>query len=238
MLFRSRVKRFFMQGSELFRISFAGKPLKCVSPTHANSLLEEVHGGSSGEHEEGRKLYQKLLDLGYYWPSMEVDDTHHARKCYPCQVHGNAIHAPAVGLYSINTPWPFQTWAFDMIGPINPSSKGYIWILAATECFTKWVEAIPLKKAISPTVANFIKENIICRFGIPKRILSNNVTPFINTSVRELLTLYDVDHVKSIPYYPKGNGQAEATNKTLLKVLSRMVHEDTKMWSDALPVAL
>ena len=61
-----RVKRFFMYGSELIRISFVGKPLKCVSPTHANSLLEEVHGGSSGEHEGGRKLYQKLLDLGYY----------------------------------------------------------------------------------------------------------------------------------------------------------------------------
>ena len=47
-----------------------------------------------------------------------------------------------------------------------------------------------------------------------------------------------MDHVKSTPYYPKGNGQAEATNKTLLKVLSRMVHKDTKMWSDALLVAL
>ena len=104
-----RVKRFFMQGSELFRISFAGKHLKCVSPTHANSLLEEVHGGSSGEHEGGRKLYQKLLDLRYYWPSMEADTTNHARKCYPCQVYGNAIHALAVELHSINTPWPFHT---------------------------------------------------------------------------------------------------------------------------------
>ena len=45
-----RVKRFFIQVSELFKISFAGKPLKCVSPTHANSLLKKVHGGSSGEH--------------------------------------------------------------------------------------------------------------------------------------------------------------------------------------------
>ena len=81
----------------------------------------------------------------------------------------------------------------------------------------KWVEAIPLKNATGPVVANFIKKNIICRFGIPKRILSNNGTLFINSNVRELLALYDVDHVKSSPYYPKGNDQVEATNKTLLK---------------------
>ena len=168
---------------------------------------------------------------------MEVDATHHARKCYPCQVHGNAIHALAVELHSINTSWPFHTWAFDLIGPIILSFKGYTWILATTKCFTKWVEAIPLKKATGPTVANFIKENIICRFGIPRRILLDNGTFFINTSVRESLALYDVDHVKSTPYYPKGNGQVETTKKTLLKVLSRMVYEDTKMWSDALHVA-
>ena len=125
-----------------------------------------------------------------------------------------------------------------MIGLINLSFKGYTWILATTKCFTKWVEAIPLKKATGPTMANFMKENIICRFGIPRRILLDNGTFFIKTSVRESLALYDVDHVKSTPYYPKGNGQAKATNKTLLKVLSKMVHEDTKMWSDALPVAL
>ena len=87
-------------------------------------------------------------------------------------------------------------------------------------------------------MANFIKENIICRCGIPRRILSDNGTPFINTSVRELLALYDVDHVKSTLYYPKSNGQAKATNKTLFKVLSKMVHEDSKMWSDALSVTL
>ncbi|XP_021290862.1 uncharacterized protein LOC110421578 [Herrania umbratica] len=141
----------------------AGTPLKCVSPANVNPLLEEVHAGSSGEQEGGRKLYQKLLDLGYYWPTMEADAVNYARKCYLCQIYGNAIHAPAVQLHSIITPWPFHTWGFDLIGPINPLFKGYAWILATTECFTKWVEAISLKNAIGPAVANFIKENIICR---------------------------------------------------------------------------
>uniref|UniRef100_A0A2N9FCJ7 RNA-directed DNA polymerase n=1 Tax=Fagus sylvatica TaxID=28930 RepID=A0A2N9FCJ7_FAGSY len=61
------------------------------------------------------------------------------------------------------TPWPFHTWGLDLIGPINPSSGGCIWILVATEYFTKWVEAIPLRKATGAAVANFIREHIITR---------------------------------------------------------------------------
>ena len=57
--------------------------------------------------------------------------------------------------------------------------RGYIWIIVATEYFTKWAKAVPLRKAIGGAVANFIKKkkNIIVRFGVPYRIISNNGTP-------------------------------------------------------------
>ena len=99
-----------------------------------------------------------------------------------------------------------------MIGPINPPSNDYIWILVATKYFTKCIEAILLKKATGPTVANFIREHIICRFGIPYKIVSDNSTPFVNKDVYILLDHHHIKHRKSTPYYPQGNGQAEATN--------------------------
>ena len=50
-------------------------------------------------------------------------------------------------LHSIMKPWPFQGWAMDLIGKIYlASSKGHNFILVATDYFTKWVEAVPLKK--------------------------------------------------------------------------------------------
>ena len=56
----------------------------------------------------------------------------------------------------------------DLIGKIHPVSlKGHILILVGTDYFTKWVEAIPLKKAKQKDVIQFIKEQIIHRFGIP-----------------------------------------------------------------------
>ena len=63
----------------------------------------------------------------------------------------------------------------------------------ATEYFTKWVEAVPLCKATRGVVANFIKKkNIIVRFGVPHRIISDNGTPFVNSEVRKMLEFYQV----------------------------------------------
>ena len=78
---------------------------------------------------------------------------------------------PAVELYSIVKLWPFKGWVMDLIGKINlASSKGHNFILVATDYFTKWVEALPSKKAEQKDVIHFIKEHIIHRFGIPQSI--------------------------------------------------------------------
>lgn len=148
------------------------------------------------------------MHLGYYWPTVEADSLSLARRCQACQLHRNKILALIVELHSLTTPWPFYTWAFDFIRPINPPSRGNIWILA-TEYYT--------------IIANFIRDNIFCWFGISKHILFDNGTLFINSNVQEFCEEYRVDHVKSSPYYSQRNGQAEARNKTLLRILSRMI---------------
>ena len=87
-------------------------------------------------------------------------------------------------------------------------------------------------------MANLIKENIIIRFGGPHRIISDNGMPFVNNDVRKMLEFYQVKHHRSSPYYPQGNGQAEATNKTLIKIISKMSQEYTGGWAVHLPDAL
>ena len=116
------------------------------------------------------------------------------------------IHTHPLNLPSMVTPWPFHTWRFDLVGQVNPPSRGYIWILVATEYFTKWAEVMPLHKAIGWAVTNFIKENIIVRFGVPYKIIIDNGTPFVNNEVRKMLEFYQIKHHWSSPYYPQGNG--------------------------------
>ena len=99
---------------------------------------------------------------------MKRDFEELVKTCHACQVLGDEIHTHLNVLQDMTIPWPFHTWGLDLIGPINPLSNGYIWIFVATKYFTKWVEAIPLKKATGAAVANFIREHIITQFGIPR----------------------------------------------------------------------
>ena len=131
-LVKHKAKKYIIHDDQLYRVSFMGKPLRCIAPHETETILSEAHSRDGGEHQGGRKLYYHLLELGYYWPTMETDAFNFAKKCVACQKHGNAIHAPAVSLHSLTTPWPFHTWAFDLIDPIHPSSKGCIWILVGT----------------------------------------------------------------------------------------------------------
>jgi hypothetical protein len=217
--------RYFVEGGTLFRKGFHGEPLRCLSLLESQMVMRETHAGECGEHQGKKRLYQCLLIFSYYWPTMKKDATDFVKTCYTCQVQANLIHTHPTSLQNMAIPWSFHTWGLDLIGPINPASGGYIWILVATEYFTKWVEAIPLRKATGAAVANFIQEHIITRFGIPYKLISDNGTPFINKDVREVLEHYQVKHQRSTPYYPQGNGQAEATNRMLLRILSKMVFD-------------
>uniref|UniRef100_A0A2N9GS47 RNA-directed DNA polymerase n=1 Tax=Fagus sylvatica TaxID=28930 RepID=A0A2N9GS47_FAGSY len=176
--------RYFVEGGTLFRKGFHGEPLRCLSPSESQMVMKETHAGECGEHQGKKRLYQCLLTLGYYWPTMKKDAADFVKTCHTCQVQANLIHTHPTSLQNMVTPWPFHTWGLDLIGPINPASGGYIWILVATEYFTKWVEAIPLKKATGAAVANFIREHIITRFGIPYKLITDNGTPFINKDVQ------------------------------------------------------
>ena len=75
-----------------------------------------------------------------------------------------------------------------------------------------------MKRVTGGSVANFLRENIVCRFGVPSKIISNNGTPFLNKDVRRLIEWYSISHTTSTSYYPKENGQADAFNKRLLKM--------------------
>ena len=77
-------------------------------------------------------------------------------------------------LHSIVKLWPFRGCALDLIGKMySTSSKGHKFILVSIDYFTKWVEEVLLKKAKQKDMIQFIKEQIIHRFGIPQSIITD-----------------------------------------------------------------
>ena len=118
----------------------------------------------------GTKASISVEKNGYYWPKMVQDSMDYAKKCEACQYHANFIHQPPEPLHQTVASWLFEAWGLDLVGPITPkSSTGHSYILAATDYFSKWVEAISLREVKKENVANFIRIHIIYRYGIPHR---------------------------------------------------------------------
>ena len=100
---------------------------------------------------------------------MIPDAITYAKRCHACQVHGDFIHQAPGYLRSTTSTWPFEMWEMDVVGPVSPpSSKGRRFILAITDYFSKWTEAIPLREVKASDVIKFLKYHVIYRFGVPR----------------------------------------------------------------------
>ena len=142
---------------------------------------------------------------------------------------------PAALLHPIIKPWSFRGWGLDFIGQINPpSSKGHRFVLAATDYFTKWIEAVPLKNMMHWEVIEFITEHIIHRFGIPQTLTTDQGLSFISKEVREFAESYKIKILNSSPYYAQSNGQAESSNKILIKLIKKKIEENPRRWHGVL----
>lgn len=104
----------------------------------------------------------------------------------------------------------------------------------ATDYFTKWVEAIPTRKATSKVVIDFLTYNILTRFGCLERIVSDNAMSFIVEEYKNFCNKYGIQISYSSPYHPQGNGQAKSSNKSLMKIIKRILEKNKKAWDSKL----
>ena len=126
----------------------------------------------------------------------------------------------------------------DIVGPLSVTTTGNQYIIVATEYLTKWPEARALKDTKATTVAKFIYEEIICRHGCPKVLLSDQGTPFCNELVDSLCQLMQIRHRLSSAYHPQTNGLTERFNKTLCTTLAKYVSDYGDTWDNFLNAAL
>ncbi|XP_047261867.1 uncharacterized protein K02A2.6-like [Capsicum annuum] len=126
----------------------------------------------------------------------------------------------------------------DVIEPIEPSaSNGHRFILVAINYFTKWVEAASYRAVTKKAVVDFIRNNLICRFGVLESIITNNGENLNNHLMSEICDHFKIVHHNSTAYHPQMNGAVEAANKNIKKILRKMVEND-RSWDKMLPYAL
>ncbi|KAM1523152.1 hypothetical protein TB1_012568 [Malus domestica] len=116
----------------------------------------------------------------------------------------------------------FYVWGIDFMGPF-PSSYGFIYILLAIDYVSKWVEAKATRTNDFKVVADFIKTNIFCRFGMPRVLIRDGRSHFCNRTIEALLKKYNGKHKVLTPYHPQTNGQAEISNREIKQILEKTI---------------
>ncbi|GJU36197.1 reverse transcriptase domain-containing protein [Tanacetum coccineum] len=170
--------RFTVINGILYKKSFLGPWLRCVGPLQANYVLREIHEGSCSMHAGTRSVVAKALRTGYYWPTMYRDARTLIRACQDCQVHKPILRNPQQKLTPITSPWPFYKWGIDIAGPF-PEGPGKVkFLIVAMYYFTKWIEAKPVATITGNQIKKFVWDNIVCRFGLPREIISDNGKQF------------------------------------------------------------
>lgn len=138
----------------------------------------------------------------------------------------------------MTAPWPIAQWSVNLVGPFPPRKSGVKFMVVVVDYFTKWAEEEPLASITSRTVTRFLWKNIICKFGIPQSIVTDNGRQFDSDHFREWCTELKIKVKYSSPDHPQANGQAETTNKALLSILKKKVTEKKGEWAEELPGVL
>ena len=148
------------------------------------------------------------------------------------------LKSPVQDLVSISSPWSFAQWGIDIVGPLPTTLAQKKLLLVATDYFSKWIEDDAFSSIKDRDVTRFIWKNIVCRFSIPRSIVSDNGPQFDSRVYRDFFQELKIKNLYSTPRYPQSNGQAEASNKTLLTALKKRLDSAKGKWVEELPGVL
>jgi hypothetical protein len=219
-------KRYTVVEGDLYRHGANGILMRCITQEEGRELLTEIHGGECGSHSSSRTL-QDAAEL--------------VKSCKVCQFHAKQIHTPAQALQMIPPSWPFAVWGVDILGPFPRAIGGYRFLFVAIDKFTKWTEATPIVSITQGADVAFLK-SIICRFGVPSRIITNNGTQFRSRLFQEYCEGIGTQLCFASVAHSRSNGQADRANTEILRGLKTRTYDCLKKhganWVNELPCVL
>ena len=235
--FFAHLKHYYWEEPILYRHCADQVIRRCVPEDEKHSILNHCHTLSCGGHFGGQRTAAKVLQSGFYWPSLFKDAHQFVSTCDKCQRMGNISRKDEPPMHPILEVELFDLWGINFMGPF-PASYNNLYILLAIDYVSKWVEAIPTRTNDAKVVAHFLCSNIFSRFGTPRALITDNGTHFCDKVIDKVLQKYGVRHRTSLTYHPQSNGQAEVSNREIKYILEKTVNRSRRDWSKKVDDAL
>lgn len=210
--------------------------LRLESRREIETVLREHHDSLLGGHYGVEKTYDQIKKR-FKWKGMRKDVEEYVRGCDICQrvKSGRRYRAPLV-VTSLSEK-PFDKLYFDVVGPLPPSGdEGYKYILSMCDCLSRFVVFRPMCDYTAETTARGMFEEIICKFLIPKVIVTDNGTNFVSQMMAKICKMLGVKQIRTTPYHPQSN-VVERQHRSLGNYLRAFVDRRPADWHELLPSA-
>jgi hypothetical protein len=167
----SKSKKYFWDAPYLFKLGNAKVMRRCVPGEERLEILRKCHSAKYGGHYSHFRTQARVWSSGFYWPEMHEDTIRYVASCPEWQRTENIYQRNSMPLkYNLQIDL-FDVWGIDFMGPFK-NSHGYEYILVMVDYVSKWVEAMPCRKASTEESITMIKNVIFSRYGTPRVLIS------------------------------------------------------------------
>src|SRR5215208_3096728 len=200
---------------------------RVIKESELEIILYNTHDSPLAGHLKVDATVNRIQQK-YFWYNMRQTVQKYVANCEVCQREGKRQKNEALRTIKVNQP--FEKIGIDIVGPLPKTARKNRYIVIAMDYLTKWPEARAIPDMTAKSVASFFYEDIVCRYGCPKEIVSDNGSAFISKMVESLLENHQVKHRLISPYHPQSNGLVERFNRTLCKALAKYVQLLEQDW--------
>lgn len=198
-------------------------------------IIRENHDTPIGGHKGVTKTIERIK-YKYQWPRLRADVERYIKTCRECQLKKLVRLKTRQPMVLTDTPgMAFEKVSMDIMGPLPTSKNGFMYILTIQDLLTKFSLAIPLRQATSAAIADAFISELICIFGAPRIILTDQGSNFTSSLLKNVARRFKVRQVKTTAYRPQSNGSVERSHQVLWEYLKQFARKDN--WDEYLRLA-
>jgi len=199
-------------------------------------LISENHCSAVGGHKGVTKTYNRIKKR-YHWTGMKANIQSYIKNCRACQLKKLVRIKTRQPMMLTDTPdSAFDKVSMDIMGPLPVTQSGNSYILTIQDLLTKYSLAIPLQHAGATEVADAFTNELVCIFGAPKAILTDQGSHFLNSLMQNIARKFKIKHYKTTAYRPQANGSVERSHQVLWEYLKQFVNKNSE-WDKCLKLA-
>ena len=204
-------------------------PRRC----NRRGIVKQIHSKFGHLGIQGTKT---IIKDTYFWQGMDFDIASVIAECTLCQRYKHKQKLRAGSRGNLQASFPFEKVAIDIAGPFKATRKGYRYLLALIDHFSKFPVLIPMKIVDSESIAQAIFSKWISLFGTPDSFHSDRGSNLNSELVMKLCRNLGIRKTKTTPYYPQGDGIVERLFRTVKPMLAIVSEERGLDWSQVIPV--